>query len=59
MWSPSRHWAPEAITPFEDPAKSGSTDNHHLQQVTRRVVGRFVGSKLRRRTMTIPIVIDA
>jgi len=43
----------------EAAAKSGSTDNHQLQQVMRRVVGRFVGTKLRRRPMIIPIVIDA
>lgn len=44
---------------IEDAARSGSTDNHQLQQVMRRVVGRFVGSKLRRRPMIIPIVIEA
>jgi len=43
----------------EAAAKSGSTDNHQLQQVMRRVVGRFVGTKLRRRPMIIPIVINA
>jgi len=35
------------------------TDTHQLQQVIRRTVGSFVGSKLRRRPMIIPIVIDA
>lgn len=44
---------------IEDAAKSGSTDNHQLQQVMRRVVGRFVGTKLRRRPMIIPIIIEA
>ncbi len=46
-------------TALEDAARSGSADNHQLQQVMRRVVGRFVGTKLRRRPMIIPIVIEA
>ena len=50
---------PELKKALEDAAKTGSTDNHQLQQVMRRVVGRFVGTKLRRRPMIIPIVIDA
>jgi len=46
-------------TALEDAARSGASDNHQLQQVMRRVVGRFVGTKLRRRPMIIPIVIEA
>jgi len=46
-------------TALEDSARSGTADNHQLQQVMRRVVGRFVGTKLRRRPMIIPIVIEA
>lgn len=46
-------------TALEDAVRSGSSDNHQLQQVMRRVVGRFVGTKLRRRPMIIPIVIEA
>ena len=50
---------PDLKKALEEAAKTGSTDNHQLQQVMRRVVGRFVGTKLRRRPMIIPIVIDA
>jgi len=50
---------PEIRLALEDAARSGSTDNHQLQQIMRRVVGRFVGTKLRRRPMIIPIVIEA
>lgn len=50
---------PDLKKALEEAAKSGSVDNHQLQQVMRRVVGRFVGTKLRRRPMIIPIVIDA
>ncbi|GAB3087621.1 ribonuclease J [Nocardioides zeae] len=37
----------------------GTTDNHQLQQTVRRVVGRWVGTKLRRRPMIVPVVIQA
>ncbi len=35
-----------------------SADTHELQQVMRRVVGRFASQKLRRRPMIIPLVIE-
>ena len=50
---------PEIRKAIEEAAKGGSTDTHQLQQVMRRVVGRFVGTKLRRRPMIIPVVIEA
>ncbi|MCH8628803.1 ribonuclease J [Arsenicicoccus piscis] len=37
----------------------GNTDTYALQQVVRRTIGSWLGSKLRRRPMIIPIVIDA
>ena len=37
----------------------GVKDSRQLQQVIRRAVGGFVGGKLRRRPMIIPVVIDA
>ncbi|GGF38290.1 ribonuclease J [Marmoricola endophyticus] len=37
----------------------GTTDNYQLQQVIRRVVGRWVGNRLRRRPMIIPVVLEA
>ncbi|HET7304893.1 MAG TPA: ribonuclease J [Segeticoccus sp.] len=40
-------------------AANGVTDSYQLQQIIRRAVGGFVGGKLRRRPMIIPIVIDA
>jgi ribonuclease J len=39
--------------------ESGVKDAYELQQVVRRVVGRWVGGKLRRRPMIIPVVIEA
>lgn len=50
---------PEIKIALEEAARGGGVDNHQLQQVMRRVVGRFVGTKLRRRPMIIPIVIEA
>jgi len=38
---------------------NGVTDTYQLQQVVRRTVGGWVGGKLRRRPMIIPIVIEA
>jgi ribonuclease J len=38
---------------------TGVTDTYELQQVIRRVVGKWVGGKLRRRPMIIPVVIEA
>jgi ribonuclease J len=39
--------------------ESGVRDAFELQQVVRRVVGKWVGGKLRRRPMIIPVVIEA
>ena len=50
---------PDIKRAIEDAAKGGSTDTHQLQQVARRVLGRFVGTKLRRRPMIIPVVVEA
>ena len=51
------------IAYFEDALEQarakGVNDTHQLQQVIRRTVGGFVGGKLRRRPMIIPIVIEA
>lgn len=37
----------------------GIDDNYQLQQVVRRVVGRWVGTKKRRRPMIVPVVVEA
>ncbi|MFT4011622.1 MAG: ribonuclease J, partial [Nocardioidaceae bacterium] len=37
----------------------GTTDSYQLQQTIRRVIGRWVSSKHRRRPMIIPVVIEA
>ncbi|WP_061960402.1 ribonuclease J [Demequina flava] len=50
---------PKIREALEEAAATGTADNHQLQQVMRRVLGRFVGTKLRRRPMIIPIVIES
>uniref|UniRef100_UPI0025D4A400 ribonuclease J n=1 Tax=Demequina sp. TaxID=2050685 RepID=UPI0025D4A400 len=50
---------PDIKRALEDAARGGSTDTHQLQQVARRVLGRYVGTKLRRRPMIIPVVVEA
>ncbi|MFC8193493.1 ribonuclease J [Cellulomonas sp. NPDC057328] len=50
---------PQVTAALEDAVRTGATDTHQLQQVMRRVVGRWVSGKLRRRPMIIPIVVEA
>jgi ribonuclease J len=50
---------PKLEQALADAAGNGVTDSFQLQQVIRRTVGSFLGGRLRRRPMIIPIVIDA
>lgn len=50
---------PEVVTAIEDASRGGAVDTHQLQQVIRRVVGRWVSNRLRRRPMIIPVVVEA
>ncbi len=50
---------PQIEAALAEAADQGSTDTYQLQQVVRRVVGRWVGGKLRRRPMIIPVVVAA
>lgn len=50
---------PELTRALEESAAQGATDTHQLQQVMRRVVGRWVSNRLRRRPMIIPVVVEA
>jgi ribonuclease J len=49
---------PELTAALTDAARTGS-DTHQLQQVIRRVVGRWMSNRLRRRPMIIPVVVEA
>ncbi|MFK5584429.1 MULTISPECIES: ribonuclease J [unclassified Serinicoccus] len=50
---------PQLVAALEEAQRRGNPDTYQLQQVIRRTVGSFVGGKLRRRPMIIPVVIDA
>ncbi len=50
---------PKLEQALADAASKGVTDSFQLQQIIRRTVGTWVGGRLRRRPMIIPIVIDA
>ena len=42
---------------LEKAMKDGTTDHHQLQQIVRRTIGRWVGTKLRRKAMIVPVVV--
>lgn len=50
---------PKIIAALDEAARKGTTDTHQLQQVVRRAVGGWVGGKIRRRPMIIPVVVEA
>ena len=50
---------PDVTAALEEAVRTGTVDAHQLQQVMRRVVGRLVSNRLRRRPMIVPIVVEA
>ena len=50
---------PQLVTALDEATAGGVTDPYQLQQVIRRSVGGWVGRKIRRRPMIIPMVIEA
>ena len=50
---------PGLVKALDDATAHGVTDSYQLQQVIRRHVGGWVGRKIRRRPMIIPMVIEA
>ncbi|MFV0433929.1 MAG: ribonuclease J [Leucobacter sp.] len=48
---------PQIANALEAAMKDGVTDHHQLQQITRRTIGRWVGTKLRRKAMIVPVVV--
>ena len=47
------------IDALDAAAREGVDDTYQLQQTIRRVVGRWVSNKHRRRPMIIPVVVEA
>lgn len=50
---------PKILSALKDAAENGTRDTHAYSQVVRRTVGRWVGTKIRRRPMIVPVVIEA
>jgi ribonuclease J len=50
---------PELTSALESAVAGGTMDTHQLQQVVRRIVGRWVASRLGRRPMIIPVIVEA
>jgi ribonuclease J len=50
---------PRVVDALRDAVNDGPVDTHQLQQVVRRVVGRWVNESYRRRPMIVPLVIEA
>jgi ribonuclease J len=50
---------PEVTAALEEAARGGNADTHQMQQIVRRIVGRWVSNRLRRRPMIIPVVVAA
>ena len=50
---------PAIIEALDTARADGVDDTHQLQQTIRRVVGRWVSNKHRRRPMIIPVVLEA
>jgi ribonuclease J len=50
---------PELTKALSEATAGGTADTHQLQQVIRRVVGRWASTRLRRRPMIIPVVVEA
>jgi len=50
---------PKVERAIEEAVANGVRDDQQLQQVIRRAVGSWVGGKIRRRPMIIPVVLQA
>ena len=48
---------PQIADALEQAMRDGVVDHHQLQQIVRRTIGRWVGTKLRRKAMIVPVVV--
>ncbi|CAG7597782.1 ribonuclease J [Leucobacter soli] len=48
---------PQIADALEQAMREGVVDHHQLQQIVRRTIGRWVGTKLRRKAMIVPVVV--
>ncbi|MDO7866997.1 ribonuclease J [Nocardioides jiangxiensis] len=50
---------PKIVTAVDNLLAEGCDDQHQLQQAVRRTIGRWVGTKVKRRPMIVPVIIEA
>lgn len=50
---------PKILAALAEASSNGVRDQYELQQVVRRAIGSWVGQKLRRRAMIVPVVVEA
>jgi len=50
---------PKIVARVEEAMADGVTDSYQLQQLIRRTTGKWVGERLRRRPMIVPVVVEA
>ncbi len=50
---------PKIVSALEEALREGAHDSRQLEQTIRRVLGSYVGRKLRRRPMILPVVLEA
>ncbi|NNU28248.1 RNase J family beta-CASP ribonuclease [Isoptericola sediminis] len=50
---------PDVVQALEESIAGGATDTYQMQQIMRRVIGRWVNRRLRRRPMIVPVVVEA
>lgn len=50
---------PKILAALAEATGNGVRDQYELQQVVRRAIGSWVGQKLRRRAMIVPVVVEA
>lgn len=50
---------PKILAALAEASSSGVRDQYELQQVIRRSIGSWVGQKLRRKAMIVPVVVEA
>ena len=50
---------PKILAALAEASGNGVRDQYELQQIIRRSIGRWVGTKLRRRAMIVPVVVEA
>ena len=50
---------PKILNALTEASNNGVRDQYELQQVIRRAIGSWVGQKLRRKAMIVPVVVEA